>query len=153
MRRNDKRIDDPALIETIMRKARVCRIALADDNVPYVVPMNFGFRGNTIYLHSAGEGRKLEILSRNNQVCFEVDTDLEIVTGEAACSWGAKYYSVIGKGKASIVNEPGEKRIALDSIMEKYSGKPVWDYGSAAIEKVTVIRIDLTDLSGKKSGW
>jgi nitroimidazol reductase NimA-like FMN-containing flavoprotein (pyridoxamine 5'-phosphate oxidase superfamily) len=152
MRRNDKRIDDPALIETIMRKARVCRIALADANVPYVVPMNFGFRGNVIYLHSAREGRKIDILSRNDLVCFEVDTDLEIVTGEAACSWGAKYYSVIGNGKASIVTEPGEKRFALDAIMEKYSGKPEWDYGPAALDRVTVIRIDLTDISGKKSG-
>jgi nitroimidazol reductase NimA-like FMN-containing flavoprotein (pyridoxamine 5'-phosphate oxidase superfamily) len=153
MRRNDKKIEDPAEIEAILREAPVCRIGLADGDVPYVVPMNFGCRGRSIYLHSAPEGRKIDIISRNGLVCFQADTDIEIVRGETACSWGARYRCVIGYGRAEFVTDREEKRAGLDAIMEKYSGKPGWSYGDASLEKIALIRIDLTELTGKRSGW
>lgn len=64
MRRSDKEIKDKSTIESILNEAQVCRIALCNDNKPYIVPMNFGFKDNYIYIHSACEGHKIDIIKK-----------------------------------------------------------------------------------------
>ncbi len=77
MRRYDKEITDSGEIAAIMDKAAVCRIALVDGNCPYIFPVNFVVRNNYLYFHSSPEGRKIDILRKNNRVCFEIDIDTE----------------------------------------------------------------------------
>jgi len=79
MRRKDREITDNSEIEKIIGKAICCRIGLVDNDEPYIVPVCFGYERNTIYFHSALEGRKVELIKKNNKVCFEIDTDLEIL--------------------------------------------------------------------------
>lgn len=67
------------LLELILREANHCVIALSDNNSPYMVPMNFGFKNNNLYLHSSPEGRKIEILKVNNKVSFGVQIKTELV--------------------------------------------------------------------------
>ena len=62
MRRKDKEIKDKFEIETIINRAEVCRIGLSDDNMPYVIPVNYGYRNNCLYIHSASEGKKIDII-------------------------------------------------------------------------------------------
>ncbi len=152
MRRKEKEIKDPAEIEAVMLKADVCHIGLVDGNVPYIVPVNFGFMGNKLYFHSAKEGRKLDVIRRNNNVCFEVDTDHDFVKAEKGCNWAMKYRSIIGTGKAVIVDNPFEKITALKLIMAHYSdGK--YEFNESDAEKVSIVRIDIESLSGKKAGY
>ncbi|MCK4392110.1 pyridoxamine 5'-phosphate oxidase family protein, partial [Candidatus Bipolaricaulota bacterium] len=87
MRRRDKEITDQAQIKDILDRASVCRIALCDNNVPYIVPVNFGYAGDCLYIHCASEGRKVDILRRNPKVCFEVDIDHALVAGATPCSY------------------------------------------------------------------
>ncbi|MEN6293848.1 MAG: pyridoxamine 5'-phosphate oxidase family protein [Methanobacterium sp.] len=155
MRRSDKEIKDKNCIEWILKKAKVCRIALCDKNKPYIVPMNFGFDDNYIYLHSAREGRKIDLIKENNNICFEADIETEIVTADNACNWGMKYYSVIGSGKAHFIEDKNEKRNALNVIMQKYSEKPgeSFEYSKPSLDKITVIKVEIESLTGKKSGY
>jgi len=153
MRRVDKEISDTSMIQSILADAFVCRLAMAENNVPYIVPMNFGYEGNTLYFHCAMEGRKLDIITRNPVVCFEMDTGVEIVSDNNACSWGTRYYSVIGIGRAQIVDEGEEKWKALDVIMRKYSGRDGWDYGREALAKIRVIKVSIEHMTAKRSGW
>ena len=155
MRRSDKEIKDKKCIEWILKKATVCRIALCNNNNPYIVPMNFGFKDNCLYLHSASEGQKIDIININNNICFEVDLETEIVTADNACSWGMKYYSIIGFGKAHFIKDNGEKEDALNIIMQKYSHKSdkSFEYLKPALDKTTVIKVEIESLTGKKSGY
>ena len=137
-------------IETIIKKSVVCRLAFSHDNRPYVVPLNFGFEGNTLYFHSAGEGRKLEIMKKNNHVCFEFDTGVELVKSDRACGWGARYHSVIGFGRALFVEETDKKRDALNHIMRQYSDVS-WEYTDANLKNVTVFKVIIDEITGKKS--
>ena len=121
MRRKEKEIIDKSEIESIIRKSMVCRLGLADNGRPYVVPLCFGYDNGALFFHSAKEGRKIEILKKNNQVCFEFDIAPEIKTGKTACAWGMKYQSVIGFGKTLFVEDPDERRKALDVIMRQYA--------------------------------
>ena len=72
MRRKDKEITDPAQVYDVVKRARFCRIAMCDGDEPYVFPVNYGYSEGVLYVHSAPEGRKLDILERNDRVCFQV---------------------------------------------------------------------------------
>lgn len=155
MRRNDKEIKNKKCIEWILREAIVCRIALCDNGKPYIVPMNFGFKDNSLYLHSAREGRKIDLIMRNNNICFEVDIETEILPSDNACSWGMKYYSVIGFGKAQFIENESEKINALDILMQKYShnSHESFEYSKLALDKTVLIKVEIENLTGKKSGY
>ena len=149
MRKADREIRDRAAVWAIMAEALVCRIGLSDDRAPYVVPMNFGLGENCLYLHCAKEGRKLDILRKNDRVCFEMDLLREIRKGLQACGWGARYDSVIGIGRAVFVADPAEKRAALDRIMDHYGAEGPFFYPDETLAQTVVIRIDIESISGK----
>ena len=154
MRREENAINDVKEIEEILQKAEVCRLGLAVDNTPYVVPVNFGYdaAGNCIYIHCAKEGRKLDMIKRNNTVCFEMDVDMEISGREnTACNWSTTYRSVIGYGNAFIIEDFEEKKTALDFIMKQYSSETSFEYTKKSVDNVGIIKIAITHLSGKKS--
>jgi nitroimidazol reductase NimA-like FMN-containing flavoprotein (pyridoxamine 5'-phosphate oxidase superfamily) len=153
MRKKDKEIKDENIMESIIKRATVCRIGLSENNVPYVVPLNFGYKDNCLYFHSAGEGKKIDMIRSNNDVCFEIDVDSEIVKGENACGWCMKYYSIIGFGKASFVEGFEEKRRALDIIMEHYSGKSSFNYPEETVNNAAIIKVKIESMTGKKSGY
>jgi len=48
MRRMDKEISDPAVIDEILKKSEVCRLGFSVDSIPYIIPVNFGFRDNRL---------------------------------------------------------------------------------------------------------
>ena len=150
MRRKEKEITGTREIESVIRKSQVCRLGLADEGLPYIVPLCFGYRNNTLYFHSAKEGRKIEILKRNNQVCFEFDIDTQIHAGKTACAWGMNYRSVIGYGTASFVDDPAEKRNALDIIMRQYADG-AFTYSDKTLKKTLVIKVEISSMTGKKS--
>lgn len=152
MRRKDKEITDKKEIEKILKEAKICRIAFSENNKPYIVPVNYGYESNTLYFHSAKEGKKIDILGKNNFICFEVETDIEILEAEMPCEWGMKYKSVIGTGRAYIINDIYEKKIGLNCIMRHYSENVNFDLPEKSLENVLVIKIEIEKTSGKKSG-
>jgi nitroimidazol reductase NimA-like FMN-containing flavoprotein (pyridoxamine 5'-phosphate oxidase superfamily) len=153
MRRKEKEVRDPAVIEEIINKADVCRIAVCDGDTPYIIPMNFGYRDGSVYLHSAREGRKVEVLKRNDRVCFEVDVDHELVTADHSCGFNRKYRSVIGFGRATLVTDDEEKRRGLDAIMEHYGETSGHDYREKPFSLALVIRIDIEEMTCKVNGY
>ena len=150
MRRQEREIRDEQEIRKILEMGLVCRLGLYDGQYPYVVPMNYGYRDNRIYFHCAGEGRKIEILKRNDRVCIEIDVDSRIVQGEKPCRWTMKYRSVIGFGRARIVHDEAEKKDALDVIMAHYGGSG-GEYDEKALQRTAVIEVVLETMTGKQS--
>lgn len=152
MRRREKEIKGKKAIESIIKRATVCRIALCENDIPYIVPLLFGYRDDCLYFHSAPEGRKIDIIRRNNNVCFELDIDHEILESETPCQWGMRYRSVIGFGKAYLVDDPEKKRRALNIIMEHYSGNS-YKYPKDMIKNILIIKIEIDSMTGKRSGY
>lgn len=152
MRRAEKEIKDRQTTESILERATVCRLGLCSHGVPYVVPLSFGYEDKRLYFHSAPEGRKIEIVKDNPNVCFEVDVDEEYVPADVPCNWTVKYRSVIGFGKARLVEETEEKRKALDVILGHYARAP-FEYPEGAVGKVAVIEVEVESLTGKQSGY
>jgi uncharacterized protein len=151
MRRSDREITERSAIDEIINRCLVCRLGLSDDGMPYVVPLNFGYEDNTLFFHAAPQGRKLDILAKNNRVCFEFDTDVEIVASEDVAGWGTKYSCVIGFGTASLVEDPAEKRRAYDAIMRHYAGKK-FTYPDFCVDCSSIIKVTIDSVTGKRSG-
>ena len=151
MRQKKREIRDTDEMRDILARASVCRLALCDGDVPYIIPVCFGHKDDCIYIHSAAEGKKIDLIHQNNNVCFEVEVDVELITGESACSYSMKFKSVIGLGKAHIVEDEEEKKRGLDIIMEHYSGSSDHEYVQKGFDLATIIRIDIEQMTGKRS--
>ena len=148
MRRNEREITDRKEIDDIIRSCRVCHLAMCVDGQPYIIPLNFGYDGRFLYFHTAPEGRKIDIIKRNNRVGFEFDILHDIVTAEQACKWGAKYESVMGSGTAEIVDDLEAKKEALEWIMRQY-GNGAWDFKEEILKKTLILRVRILEISGK----
>lgn len=153
MRRQEREIDNIDEIEAIISKADVCRIAFADNNEPYIVTMNFGYvagKDKKLYFHCAAEGKKLEMIRKNNYVCFEFDTDHRLESGTRPCDFGMRYKSVVGRGRISIINDEPEKKVGLDSIMSHYSNTESYFYDQMMVNRVVILRLDILEMIGKQ---
>jgi nitroimidazol reductase NimA-like FMN-containing flavoprotein (pyridoxamine 5'-phosphate oxidase superfamily) len=150
MRRKEKEITDIADIEKILKESQICRLAMVDGDKPYIVPMNFGYQDNTLFLHSALEGKKIDLIKKNPNICFEVDQLINLKKAKLACDWGNEYKSVIGWGKAVLQNSLNEKIIGLNIIMAQYSGRE-FEYSDKMLEDTLVIKVLIDRITGKKS--
>jgi uncharacterized protein len=153
MRRKDRQIKEVLDLESIISRCDVCRVAMAENNLPYIVTMNFGYLGGDrpcFYFHCASEGRKIEMIRKNNFVCFELDTDHEIYEGPDGCDWGMKFSSIIGYGRISVVEEREARISGLDSIMSHYSGRKDFSYDEGVLGNTTILRLDIEEMTGKR---
>ena len=151
MRRKEKEIVDQDEMESVIQKADICRLGLSVDNRPYIVPLNFGYKEGCFYFHTAQAGRKIDMIRQNSAVCFELEADCELMKAENPCDWGMKYRSVIGYGTASVVTDAGEKKQALDIIMNHYGSMP-GEYGKKPFERIAVIKVHVEEHNRKKIG-
>lgn len=150
MRRSDREISDRQAMEEIIRSAQVCRLGLVDDGCAYVVPLNFGYRSGTFYIHSARQGRKIDLLSCSQRVCIEVDCGHELVTADQPCDWGMRYASVIAFGRPRFIDDDQGKRDALAIIMDQYAPRRTFEFSDAALAVTAVIAVDVDSMTGKR---
>ena len=134
------------------------RISSIDENgFPQIIPMNFVFINDAVYIHSHIRGEKLDNIRRNQKVGFEVDKSLEFLPSYFSDPTDASladtlYISVVIKGNASIISDKKEKTNALNGLMKKYQPeggyepiKPDMD----VLKEVEVIKITPESLRGK----
>lgn len=153
MRRQDRKITEPAVIATVLDKCRTLHLGLVEDGRAYIVPLNYGWTEENgryiLYAHSAAEGRKIDLIRGGADVGFEMETGVEYFDADTACGWGNRYESIIGEGRATLLESPEEKRQALAAIMAHYSARKDYTFEDAMVNLVQVIQIDVTALSCK----
>lgn len=143
-------------MEEIIAKCLYCTMAMVDqNNQPYVLPMNFGYADGVVYLHSAPEGKKVNILRVNNSVCLSFSADLELrhQHKDVACSYGMKYRSVLVYGKVEFIDDPVEKRRVLNILMKQYTGRDDYKYNDPAIINVLVYKVVAEKMEGRAYGY
>ena len=152
MTKREFQITDETKIREILDTAKVLHLGLAVDNEPYVVPMNYGYcleEGRlTLYLHSAVQGKKLDMVRANPRVFFELDCDRMPFEGKVPCQYGLVYSSVMGRGTACIVEDVEEKKRAMSLLMKTQTGKD-FSFEDRLVSIVSVIRIDVTEYTAK----
>jgi uncharacterized protein len=134
---------------------RICSID--KDGYPQIIPMNFVYAKDAIYMHSHIRGEKLENISRNPKVGFEVDQSLEFLPSyfthpTDASQADTLYISVVIKGKGSIITDKKEKTFALNALMEKYQpegGYEKIEPEMEVVDEVAIIKVVPTTIRGK----
>ena len=152
MTKRERQVTDPQQIRDILDAGKVLHLGLAVDNVPYVVPMNYGYtmeEGNLVlYLHSAVRGKKLDMIRANPKVFFEIDCDWIPFEGKLPCQYGLSYSSIMGKGTARILGDVEEKKAAMTHLMKTQTSKD-FSFTEELVSIVAVIRIDVSEYTAK----
>ncbi len=152
MRRSDREIKDRNEIIKVMEKCDVCRIALNDEGYPYILPLNFGMQVDgdqiTLFFHGANEGKKYELIAKDNRVSFEMDCSHKLVMDDEKMTCTMKYESVVGRGYIEIVKDE-DKDEALCVLMKHYHQED-FPFGRKAIPQTTLLRLVVSQLTGKR---
>jgi len=155
LRRTDREVTDINEILKIVDKAKILHLGLFDTEYPYVVPMHYGYEnrdGNIIfYMHSAKEGHKLDLIRRNQNVCVELECDIELVPGgDIPCKYGSTFSSVIGRGYAEILKDEREKIHGLKLLMMNQTGRE-FEFDGSMADTVEVIRVTVHSFTAKSN--
>ena len=153
MRRKDKLVSDPERMKEIIQAAPYMVLGLVDGGESYQVPLDFGYDGETLYFHCAREGRKLEALKKHPQVSvLFVDYGGVYTSGkdDTACSYSTRFASVMGWGRAEILDDPEAKAYAFKVLMAKI-GRDDLPLRPGMLEATCVVKIRLDELVGKQS--
>lgn len=152
MRRKDREITDIGQLLQVVDACKVCRLAIWDEEGPYLVPLNFGYRYEggrlELFFHSAAEGRKIRAINGKPRVAFEMDSGHALIPGETACQYSYAYRSIIGTGTAELLEDPEAKKAALERIVEHQTGQRLAVPMEAA--HVAVFRLTAERFTGKE---
>ncbi len=153
MRRNDREITDMSAIVSFIEKEKIIRIAFYDDGDIYIVPVNYGYINendvHTFYFHGAKAGRKFELAKASPKVGFEIDGCYELLEADIACDFSARFESVIGTGRLSLVEDRSEEIKGRDALMKQTTERAGWNYNDAMLSGVAVFRLDVEKMSCK----
>ena len=152
MTKRERQITDLGEIARILDTGKVLHLGLAVNDEPYVVPMNYGYTEEegklVLYLHSALRGKKLDMMGANPNVFFELECDRMPFEGKLPCQYGLVYSSVMGRGKARIVEDVEEKMQAMTHLMKTQTGKD-FTFNERLVSIVAVVRIDVEEYTAK----
>ncbi|ACO85707.1 pyridoxamine 5'-phosphate oxidase family protein [Clostridium botulinum] len=124
MRRKEREIKDINEIFQVIENCSAVHVGMVDEGKPYVVALSFGYdrEGDDLilYLHSAMEGRKMDILRKNPAVYFQMDCVNELIktTSENPCAYSWRFDSVMGSGNVEFIEDETGKSHALTRILQ-----------------------------------
>jgi nitroimidazol reductase NimA-like FMN-containing flavoprotein (pyridoxamine 5'-phosphate oxidase superfamily) len=118
--------------------------------------MNYGFSYDdgklVLYFHGAAQGRKIDVIKKNNNACFEIDCDTKLVEKETPCDYGYEFRSIIGFGKIVLPNTKDEKIKGLNYLMKQQTGKDIkYDFDENRLNGVLVFKMSVEEFSGKQN--
>ena len=151
MRRKDKELNNKDLIDQVINQALYCHLACSSQDEPYVIPVSFGYDGDSVYIHTSRSGKKIDILTQNPRVCLGFEIGVSILEDPAlACDWSFEFQSVIASGLIEEITAEDEKAAGLSVIMDHYSNKE-WEFPPQQLARSKVWRIRILEISGKHS--
>ncbi len=152
LRRQDREVTETKELMQIIDQCKVCRVGMQDNAGLYIVPMNFGYIYDNnqlvLFFHSAKEGRKIKALKENIDICFEMDCEHHLITGDEACQYSYSFKSIIGNGKVVFIDEVEEKKTALSTLMRHQTGKD-FSFDDRMANSVLVFKVIVHEFTGK----
>lgn len=157
MRRQKRQVTDFEAIKQMVEESQVLRIAMNGEDYPYVVPVNFGYEWVDeeliLYVHGASEGKKVSMIKKNPKVAVEMDGKHQLINGSRnAASYSYAYQSLIGFGKAKVVEDLEVKRHTLHILMAHAAkDRPFDEIPEKMLQRTGVIKIVLASYTMKEN--
>lgn len=152
MRKANQEIKEKSVLEEILKQPQICRLGITDNAEPYILPFNYGYNDNCIYIHSAPEGKKINLLKNNPKVCFEIEQENKLIKGDIACKWSTLYRSIVGYGTVEIVTDFKEKTRGLEIIMKQHGAMGDLVFEKKEVDFIVILKLTITSITGKQSG-
>ncbi|EOH88577.1 pyridoxamine 5'-phosphate oxidase family protein [Enterococcus pallens] len=156
MRRKERQVTDLENIKALVETCQVVRIAFNGSEYPYIVPVNYGYKWEEeqliLYVHGATQGEKISRLQADEKVAIEMDDKHALIEGgNKAERFSYAYESIIGFGKAELLSDIEEKRLALHALMDHAAkGVPFDEIPERMIERTGIIKITVSDYTMKQ---
>jgi len=143
---------DEETVFQILDSGFVCHVGFNVDGQPFVIPTNYGRKGDTLYLHGSAASRMLKTLSGGVPVCVTVTHVDGLVLARSAFHHSVNYRSVVILGTARLVDDRAEKMEALRTFTEHVM-KGRWDDvrqpTDQELKATTVLALPLSEISAK----
>jgi hypothetical protein len=155
LRRSELQLAEEEALEFV--GANCCGVLAlsSEEGLPYAVPMTYGLENRTIYIHSAGEGQKLELVRQNPHAVFVVYETGSVVPGETPCAASLDYTSVLLFGRVRQCQAAEEKKKGLEVVCRSTGismpedGTPEAEGFASNVEQTTVLALEIEHVSGK----
>ncbi len=161
MRLTGREVKSPAQLREIVEACQTVRVALTDEEGPFIVPMSFGYdwadpqEGDgeprlALWVHSATAGRKSEAFALEPRVAIEMDVQNGVISGTFACAYSYAYQSIMGMGCVHRIQSPDMKRYGLSRIMEHLAPDAEPGFTDQALARCDIYCIDVESFTGKQ---
>lgn len=148
-------ITDTSGIEKIIENSGgICQLSLIENNKPYCIPMNFGYKSGIFYFHGAPDGKKINALKINPDVCLSIysNAKLNIRHENVACSHSMNFKSLLAHGKIRFIEDLKEKCKAINIIMKNYTGRDNYEISKPALSNVSVYYLEPEEITAFNRG-
>ena len=119
-RESERGSHDPAVIRAIVDAAPICHLGLTDhDGRPLVVPTIHARVEDVLYIHGSVASRTIRRLAEGIDVCCTITIVDGVVVARSAFWSSMNYRSVMVFGSSRLVEDPDERSLALDAIVDR----------------------------------
>ena len=163
MRLAGREVKGAAQLREIVDACQTVRIAAVDNEGVFIVPMSFGYdwadpadlEGSdeprvALCVHSAVEGRKVDVFDAEPRVAIEMDVQEGVITGNYACAYSYAYRSIVGTGTVHRIQSPEMKRYGLERIMAHLAPDALPGFTDQALARTKMYCIDTDKFTGKQ---
>ncbi len=156
MTKRENEIIDKKDVERILDTCKYLHLAVSNDDIPYVVTLNYGYEWDpadghlVLYLHSSRKAHLLEIIAKNQKCGFTMECNVKPFAGPMPCRNGMAYESIMGSGKITALEEAEDRIHGLVMIMKTQTGEEENRFDERMVSIVSVLRVDVYEMRAKK---
>lgn len=162
MRQAGRQLRSAGQLHDVVEACQTVRIACADEEGLFIVPMSFGYDWAdpeeidadeprlALWVHSAGAGRKADAFDREPRVAIEMDVQDGVIAGTYACAYSYAYRSIMGTGTIHRIQGTDAKRYGLTRIMQHLAPEASAGFTDQALARTNIYCIDIDHFTGKQ---
>ena len=151
MENSKQKITDEKIMDEILAGAGLCRISMMDGDRPYTLPLTYGYKDRCIYINSAPGGKKIELLSRNPRVQFEIECTEGRLQGETGADKPGCGRSLVGHGRVEIISDTHGKKSGMEVIMAQHGFSDPSDLNPKDMDYLVILKLNIDSLQRKPS--
>lgn len=150
MRRKKQELSHAESVALLERATSGVLAVLGDSDYPYAVPLSFVYHDAKLYFHCAMAGHKLDAVRKHPKASFCVIGQDQVLPEKYTTS----FCSVIAFGRVRVLENPVEKRYALELLAAKYSPDQVEGRKQEIdqqFDRVCMLELSIEHLTGKEA--
>ena len=152
VREADRAVYDREAAYRILDEGFLCHVGFVVEGQPFVIPTSYGRKDDSLFVHGSAASRMLRQLKEGVPVCITVTLLDGLVLARSIFNHSMNYRSAVVLGKATLVDDPGEKIEALRLLSEHIiPGRwaDVRQPNERELKATSILRVPIEEFSAK----